>query len=240
MVSIVGAGPGDPGLITVRGLRALRAADVVLFDRLVSRELLMEAPRSAERIYAGKSPGCHTMTQQAINAILIDRARRGLYVVRLKGGDPFLFGRGGEEAQALTKAGVEFEVIPGVTSAFGVPAAAGIPVTHRSVSSSVTIVSGHDGRAHVDSDGTLIILMGVGKLDSISRGLIAAGRSAATPAAVIQDGTTHRQKVVTGTLADIARRAVLAGVRSPAIIVIGAVAAFARDIVSTVQERIIA
>jgi uroporphyrin-III C-methyltransferase len=238
MVSIVGAGPGDPGLITVRGLRALRATNVVLYDRLVSRELLAAAPRSAERIYAGKAPGCHTMTQPAINAILIDRARCGLRVVRLKGGDPFLFGRGGEEAQALADAGVPFEVIPGVTSAFAVPAAAGIPVTHRGVSSSVTIVSGHDGHADVDPDGTLVILMGVAKLDSISRELIAAGRSPATPAALIQDGTTRHQRVVTGVLGDIARRAALAGVRSPAIIVVGPVAAFARGVGSAVQETV--
>jgi uroporphyrin-III C-methyltransferase len=240
MVSIVGAGPGDPGLITVRGLRALRVADVVVYDRLVARELLVEAPRAAERIYAGKVPGCHTLAQAAINTILIGRARRGLRVVRLKGGDPFLFGRGGEEAQALTDAGVTFEVIPGVSSAFAVPAAAGIPVTHRDVSSSVTIVSGHDGRAEIDPDGTLVILMGVSKLEIISCALIAGGRSKSTPAAVIQDGTTQHQLVVTGTLADIAQRATLAGVRSPAIIVIGAVAAFARETVSTVRETVIA
>jgi uroporphyrin-III C-methyltransferase len=163
MVSIVGAGPGDPGLITVRGLRALRNADVVVYDRLIARELLDEAPCSAERIYAGKAPGRHVMSQATINSLLVDRARRGGHVVRLKGGDPFLFGRGGEEVEALVAAGVRYEVIPGVTSALAVPAAAGIPLTHRALSDSVTIVSGHDGRPEAGSNGTVVVLMGVEK-----------------------------------------------------------------------------
>jgi uroporphyrin-III C-methyltransferase len=169
------------------------------------------------------------MCQAAIIETLIDRARRGLRVVRLKGGDPFVFGRGGEETQALAAAGVAFEVIPGVTSAFAVPAAAGIPVTQRGVSGSVTVVSGHHGEVRTGADGTLVILMEVAKLPAITRRLLANGRSASTPVAVIQDGTTEHQRVVTGTLADIAIRAARADVHAPAVIVIGAVAAFARN-----------
>jgi uroporphyrin-III C-methyltransferase len=236
VVTLVGAGPGDPGLITVKGLEALRGADVVVFDRLVAAELVAQARAGAECIDVGKTPGRHTMPQAAINALLIDRARRGLAVVRLKGGDPFLFGRGGEEVQALDEAGIPNEVIPGVTSALAVPAAAGIPVTLRGISSSVSIVTGHAGAAVSREADTLVILMGVAQLAATTASLIAGGRSASTPAAVIESGTTTRQRVVTGTLKTIARRCADAEVRPPAVIVVGEVAAKADS--SSMKERI--
>ena len=229
MVYIVGAGPGDPELITVKGLACLRRADVVLYDRLVASELLGEAQPSAELIDVGKAPLRHRRSQEEINALLIEKARAGLTVVRLKGGDPFVFGRGGEECQALAEAGLAFEVVPGVSSAVAVPAYAGIPVTHRDYASSFTVVTGHsagDDAGGVDwaglpTTGTLVCLMGVSHLPEIARRLVALGRSAGTPAAVIGSGTTGRQTVVEGTLADIAERA--AGVETPATIVIGEV-----------------
>lgn len=236
MVTLVGAGPGDPGLITVRGLEALRSADVVVYDRLVAAELLEQAGPAAELIDVGKAPGRHTMPQAAINALLIDRARRGLNVVRLKGGDPFLFGRGGEEVRALDEAGIPNAVIPGVTSALAVPAAAGIPLTLRGASSSVSIVTGHAGAQDSLRADTLVILMGVAQLAATATKLIAGGRNANTPAAVIESGTTLRQRVVTGTLQTIARRSADANVRSPAVIVIGEVAALADS--SSMKVRI--
>jgi uroporphyrin-III C-methyltransferase len=233
MVYLVGAGPGDPELITLKGLHCLRRADVVLYDRLISPTLLDEAGPGAERVFVGKGPNCHAMTQEEINMLLITRAQQSRIVVRLKGGDPFIFGRGGEEALALTKAGVPFEVVPGVSSALAVPAYAGIPVTHRDYASSVTIVTGHEGHAHASPavnwealatlGGTLVILMGVKALPPLTQRLIASGLDASMPAAVIQEGTTPRQCVVTGTLADIAKRASDAGLSPPAVTVIGAV-----------------
>lgn len=230
-VYLVGAGPGDPELITVRGHRLLRQADVVLYDRLVHPELVDLARPSADRIYVGKAPREHTCTQGEINALLVARARQGDVVVRLKGGDPFVFGRGGEEAQALHEAGVPFEVVPGLTSAVSVPAYAGIPVTHRGVSSAFTVVTGHTcehGSSDVDWDalagsGTLVILMGLGRLPRIARTLVDAGRSPETPVAVIQSGSTEQQEVVRGTLADIDARA--AHLQPPATIVVGDVVA---------------
>ncbi len=231
-VFLIGAGPGDPELITLKGLRALRSADVVLYDRLISPELLQEARPGATIIYVGKGPGCHTMPQEQINDALVGYARQGHTVARLKGGDPFVFGRGGEEALALVDAGIPFEVIPGVTSAVAVPAYAGIPVTHRDYASSVTIVTGHEGKTAspaVDWEalaalgGTLIVLMGVTALPHFTQRLIDGGRATDTPVAVIQEGTTERQRVVTGTLADIAERARSAGLSSPALTVIGSV-----------------
>lgn len=239
-VFLVGAGPGDADLITVKGLRCLRAADVVVYDRLIEPALLAEARADAERIYVGKGPRCHAMKQDAINALLITKARHGKTVVRLKGGDPFVFGRGGEEALALAGAGVPFEVVPGVSSAVAVPAYAGIPVTHRGYAPQVTIVTGHEaareqgaGQHSADpvnwealaaAGGTLVILMGVRALPCITRRLLDGGLDRETPAAVIQQGTTQQQRVVTGTLATIARRAADAGLESPAITVVGAVA----------------
>ena len=239
-VYLIGAGPGDPELITVKGLRALRMADVILYDRLISPELLHEARVDATLVYVGKGPGCHTMPQEEINAALVSFARQGQSVARLKGGDPFVFGRGGEEAQALVGAGIPFEVIPGITSAIAVPAYAGIPVTHRDHASSVTIVTGHEGKAASPTvnwealaalGGTLIVLMGVKALPGFTRRLITAGLSATTPAAVIQEGTTAQQRIVTGTLENIAERAANAGLTSPALTVIGSVV----DVGSTLQ-----
>ncbi|HLH63487.1 MAG TPA: uroporphyrinogen-III C-methyltransferase [Ktedonobacteraceae bacterium] len=232
-VYLVGAGPADPDLITVKGLRCLRVADVVIYDSLVSPQLLEEAHPQAERVYVGKRAGHHCMKQEQINALLIQYAQQGRIVVRLKGGDPFVFGRGGEEALALAQAGTSFEIVPGVSSAIAVPAYAGIPVTHRHLASSVTIVTGHEDAAHTSSrvdwealaklDGTLVILMGVATLAHIAERLRNGGLHPDTPAAVIQEGTAPEQHVVTGTLETIADRAASAGITSPAVVVIGAV-----------------
>jgi uroporphyrin-III C-methyltransferase len=231
IVYLVGGGPGDPGLITVKGLACLRRAEVVLYDRLIAPELLDEAPATAELIDVGKEPTRHRRSQAEINALLIEKARAGKTVVRLKGGDPFVFGRGGEEGQALAEAGIHFEVIPGVSSAIAVPAYAGIPVTHRQVATSFTVLTGHTAdEAEVDWDayvlprsGTLIFLMGVQHLPEIVTQLVAHGRSPQTPAAVIERGTTPQQVVVTGTLADIAERAQVSGIHPPATLVVGEV-----------------
>jgi len=234
-VYLVGAGPGDPELITLKGLRYLRAADVVVYDRLINLSLLDEVPPVAERIFVGKEPGYHSMKQEEINSLLIKYAQRGCLVVRLKGGDPFIFGRGGEEALALADAGIPFEIVPGVSSAIAVPAYAGIPVTHREYSSSVTIVTGHEDPTHASStvnwemlarlDSTLVILMGMSALPSITRQLLNGGLHPDTPAAVIQQGTVPQQCIVTDTLANIAEHAKTARIKSPAVVVIGAVAA---------------
>jgi uroporphyrin-III C-methyltransferase len=232
-VFLVGAGPGDPELITLKGLRSLRKADVVVYDRLICPDLLDEAPLQAERVFVGKASGHHSMKQEEINALLITYARRGCIVVRLKGGDPFVFGRGGEEALALAQAGIPFEVVPGVSSAIAVPAYAGIPVTQRGLASSVTIVTGHEqcGPSSVDWEalarvgGTLVILMGVETLPHITQRLLNGGLHPDTPAAVIQQGTVPQQHVVTDTLAGIAERARIAKIQSPAVVVIGAVVA---------------
>ena len=233
-VALVGAGPGDPGLMTVRGLELLRQAQVVIYDRLVDPRLLDEAPR-ARRIFAGKASGNHALPQEHITMLLITHARRGRRVVRLKGGDPFVFGRGGEEALALARARIPFEVVPGVSSAVAVPAYAGIPVTHRGVASSFTVVTGHgsaSGReSSVDwarlarSADTLVVLMGLESLPRIARELIAAGRPATTPVALVRWGTTSAQETVTGTLRDIAARAARARLEPPVVIVVGDVVA---------------
>lgn len=231
-VLLVGAGPGDPGLITRRGLEALRACDVVVYDRLVAPELVEEAA-CAERIYVGKVPGGRSADQQLINLLLVTHASAGRVVVRLKGGDPFVFGRGGEEAQALVAAGVDFEVVPGVTSAVAAPAYAGIPVTHRGVSSSFAVLTGHQstgagaGRWEELAGGpdTLVLLMGVEGLRRASGRLIAAGRPPEQPAAVIEWATTPRQRTVRGSLASIADVAEAAGIEPPATAVVGEVVA---------------
>jgi uroporphyrin-III C-methyltransferase len=215
-VFLVGAGPGDPGLITVRGLELLRRCDAVVYDRLVAPELVAEAPAEALRI--GREP----LAQEEINRLLVQLARRGLDVVRLKGGDPFLFGRGGEEAVALVEAGVPFEVVPGVSSIAAVPAAAGIPVTHRGVSSQVTVVNGHgplDFAALAASPGTLVVFMGLGRLDELAAGLVEHGREPGTPAAVIASGTLPEQRVVVARLDRIAEAA--SALEAPALVVVG-------------------
>ena len=226
-VALVGGGPGDPGLITTRGRRLLAQADVVVVDRLAPRELLAGLDDDVEIIEAGKSPDAHTITQDEINAVLVDRAQAGNRVVRLKGGDPFVLGRGGEEVLACLAAGVEVEVVPGVTSAFAVPSAAGIPVTHRNVSRQVTVVSAHDAAldwpALASLDGTLVLLMGVTRLKEHAARLVELGRAASTPVAVVERGTTPDQRTTIGTLADIGDRAVARAVRSPAVVVVGPV-----------------
>ena len=228
IVYIVGGGPGDPGLITVKGLNYLRRADVVLYDRLVAQELLTEAPPHAELIDVGKEPKRHRRSQTEINDLLIEKAREGKVVVRLKGGDPFVFGRGGEECQALAQAGIRYEIVPGVSSAVAVPAYAGIPVTQRGTTTSFAVIAGHTGDTESDIDwagishiGTLVFLMGVEHMLEIVQRLIAHGRSSDTPVAVIQDGTTENQIVVTGTLADIVEKA--EGIRPPAVLIVGEV-----------------
>jgi uroporphyrin-III C-methyltransferase len=229
-VYLVGAGPGDPGLITVRGLQLLHSAQVIVYDQLVSLELLEETPSTAIRIFVGKQAGRHCIAQEEINRILIDQAQLGYEVVRLKGGDPFVFGRGGEEAEALADAEIPFEIVPGVSSAVAVPAYAGIPLTHRKFASSFAVVTGHEarkGKSAVDwgklatAVDTLVILMGLHNLPAIVAKLIAHGRSPETPAAVIRRGTTNEQETVIGTLADIVEKS--ASLKAPTLIVVGKV-----------------
>ena len=231
----MGAGPGDPDLMTVKGLTLLARADVIVYDQLASPELLHQARAGAEIIYVGKKAGAHTLPQGGINELLVDKAKAGFTVVRLKGGDPFVFGRGGEEAEALAAAGVLFEVVPGVTSAVAVPAYAGIPVTHREHTTLVTFVTGHEDPTKPESTipwdnlganpGTLVFLMGVKNLAENCRRLVQAGRPPDTPAAVIQSGTLPTQRTLSGTLADMADRAQEAGIQPPAILVVGSVTA---------------
>ncbi len=234
-VSLVGAGPGDPGLITVAGRERLRRADVVVYDRLAHPALVAEAPADAERIYVGKASADHAVPQDEIGRLLVDRARAGKRVVRLKGGDPFVFGRGGEEADDLVAAGVEFDVVPGITSAIAVPAYAGIPITHRDAASSFAVVTGHeapgkpasriDWAALATGVDTLVFLMGRRALAEIATRLIAEGRDPATPAAAIEWGTTPRQRTVSAPLAELADAAEAAALSPPTVIVVGDVVA---------------
>jgi uroporphyrinogen III methyltransferase/synthase len=229
-VALVGAGPGDPGLLTRRGAELLAQAEVVVYDRLVAPALLELAPADAERIYVGKAPDRVEMQQADINELLVERGQAGKRVVRLKGGDPFVFGRGGEEAEALAAAGVAFEVVPGITSAIAAPAYAGIPVTHRGSSTHFTVVTGHEDPAKGQSDvdwealaragGTLVILMGAGRIDEIARRLIDGGRDPSTPVAAVRNGTRADQQTVRADLATIGS----AGVAAPSAIVVGDVA----------------
>jgi uroporphyrin-III C-methyltransferase / precorrin-2 dehydrogenase / sirohydrochlorin ferrochelatase len=232
-VALVGGGPGDPDLITVRGRRLLAEADVVIADRLGPRDLLAELPPHVEVIDAAKIPYGRFMAQEAINAALVEHAKAGRSVVRLKGGDPFVFGRGMEEAEALAEAGIPYTVVPGISSSISVPGAAGIPVTHRGVAHEFTVVSGHvapeDPRSLVDwaalaeLRGTLVVLMGVDKIGRIAEALIAHGRAADTPVALVQEGTTAAQRRVDATLGTVAAVVEREGVRPPAVIVIGEV-----------------
>lgn len=231
-VYLVGAGPGDPGLLTVKALALLESCDTLVYDYLVNPELLSHVRATADRIYVGKVGGGRNTPQRQINNVLIQHAREGRRIVRLKGGDPFLFGRGGEEAEALVEAGVPFEVVPGVSSALAVPAYAGIPLTHRGLSSSVTVITGArhgDGKfeagafTHLASADTVVVLMGVAHLREIANDMVNSGRSVETPAAVIRWGTYNGQKTVTGTLGSIAVEAECAGMRPPAVIIIGEV-----------------
>ncbi|HVT15310.1 MAG TPA: uroporphyrinogen-III C-methyltransferase [Thermoanaerobaculia bacterium] len=227
-VYLVGAGPGDPRLITVRGLECLRRAEVVVYDRLVNPALLAEAP-AAEHVFAGKATGGHGMRQEEINRLLVDHARAGRTVVRLKGGDAFVFGRGGEEALACAAAGIDCEVVPGVSSSIAVPARAGIPVTHRGVAGGFAVVTGHcmerdrlDWAALARLD-TVVVLMGLERLPEIASLLLRHGRSPATPAAVIAQGTLPEEQVLVATLGEIAGAAARAGLQPPATIVVGEV-----------------
>ncbi|MEW5733250.1 MAG: uroporphyrinogen-III C-methyltransferase [Thermodesulfobacteriota bacterium] len=232
-VILVGAGPGDPGLITVRGLSWLATADVVVYDYLAAPELLAQAKPGAKLVYVGKKGGDHTLPQEGINRLIVNEAKAGALVVRLKGGDPFIFGRGGEEAEELVEAGIEFEVVPGVSSAIAAPAYAGIPLTHRAHTTSVAFVTGHEEAGKETSGiawdhlatgiGTLVFLMGVKNLPDICAELVKNGRRADTPAALVRWGTRPEQQTVTGTLGDIVAKARKAKIKPPAVFVVGTV-----------------
>ncbi|HTA46604.1 MAG TPA: uroporphyrinogen-III C-methyltransferase [Bryobacteraceae bacterium] len=226
-VYLVGAGPGDPELITLKAKRLLEIADSILFDHLASSELLDLAPSSAERLYVGKKKSDHAVSQEEICALLIDRARRGLNVVRLKGGDPFIFGRGGEEAEALADAGIPFEVVPGVTSPLGIAAYTGVPLTHRDHTSVVTFITGHDvlkiDWTKVGTSETLVIFMGLSHFDEIANQIVAAGRSADTPAMAVRWGTRPDQDVITGTLETLPQLIHEHALKPPATIIVGEV-----------------
>jgi len=232
-IYLVGAGPGDPGLITVKGKECIQTADVIIYDYLASPALLKYAPPSAEMIYVGKQGGDHTLSQDGINALMVEKAKAGLTVCRLKGGDPFIFGRGGEEAEVLVAKGIPFEVVPGVTSAVAAAAYAGIPLTHRKLTATLAFVTGHEDPHKEESSieweslargiGTLVFFMGVKNLPDITQKLIANGKSPDTPVALIRWGTTPEQQTVTGTLDNITERVKKAGLKAPAIIVVGQV-----------------
>jgi uroporphyrinogen III methyltransferase/synthase len=231
-VYIIGAGPGDPGLITLRGAECIAEADVIVYDYLVAPEILSHAGKDARLIYAGKQGGNHTLSQWQINDLLVAEAQGGAIVARLKGGDPFIFGRGGEEAEALREKGIPFEIVPGISSAVAAPAYAGIPLTHRSHTVSVAFVTGHEDPTKGKSDldwptlagiGTLVFLMGVKNLPSITENLIKAGKEPSTPAALIRWGTTSRQQTLTGKLHNIAQKAEESGFAPPSIFVVGTV-----------------
>jgi uroporphyrin-III C-methyltransferase/precorrin-2 dehydrogenase/sirohydrochlorin ferrochelatase len=230
IVYLVGAGPGDPELLTIKGRRLLGRADTVVYDALVDPRLLDLCPTSALRVFAGKRSGCHTRSQDEINAILVEEARAGRTVVRLKGGDPFIFGRGGEEAEALAGAGIRFEVVPGVSAGTAIPAYAGIPLTHRDVTAEVVFLTGHDSAStpspvewarYAASPATLVVFMGLANLGDIARLLIEHGRDPRCPVAVISNGTTEAQRTAVAPLESIADEAASAGMAPPALIIIG-------------------
>lgn len=234
-VYLVGAGPGDPGLLTIKGRECIEKAQVIIYDRLVNPALLSYKSHKAELIYVGKSPKRHTLTQEEINQLIVKKALEGKVVTRLKGGDPFVFGRGGEEGQALKREGIPFEIVPGITSSIAVPAYAGIPVTHRGVAVSFTVITGHEDPDKEETQinwlrlakdpGTLIFLMGVENLPMIVKQLLAGGKDRNTPVAVVRWGTYSRQQVVTGTIESIVKTVKETGITSPAIILVGDVVA---------------
>ena len=237
-VYLVGAGPGEPELLTLRAVRLLQQAEVIVYDNLVSDGVLEFVSPTAERIYAGKRRNEHTLRQAQINALLVKLARAGKQVVRLKGGDPFIFGRGGEELQALAAAGVAFEVVPGVTAAAGVACYAGIPLTHRDYAQRCLFVTGHlkDGTADLDwpslvrANQTVVIYMGLSGLPDICRQMVLHGAAPDLPIAVVQDGSMPSQKVVTGTLSNMAERVAHAGLKSPCLTIIGEVVKLHQDL----------
>ncbi len=239
-VYLIGAGPGDPGLLTIKAKECIENADVVVYDYLASPFLLDYAKKNAQIIYVGKKGGDHTLSQDEINQLLVDKAKLGLDIARLKGGDPFVFGRGGEEAQMLLSFGVPYEVIPGVTSAIAAPAYAGIPVTHRDHTSFVSFITGHENPdkketsmqwdIYAKSNATLVFLMGVKNLENIAKNLINNGKSPDTPVALVRWGTTARQQTVTGTLETIVEKVKKAKLKSPAIIVIGHVVSLRNEL----------
>lgn len=238
-VYIVGAGPGDVDLITVKGVKCIQSADVILYDRLINKELLAYAKPGAELIYSGKLPGFHAKKQETINYLIVKHAQKGKVVTRLKGGDPFVFGRGGEEAQVLAEHGISFEIIPGITSGIAAPAYAGIPVTHRDYSSSFAMVTGHMKAGKDDSIrwenlakgvDTLAIYMGVGNLPYICEQLISGGRTGSSPVAVVHWGTTGSQQTVTGTLTTIEEIVKNSEIKNPSMIIVGEVVKLREDI----------
>ncbi|GAA2206454.1 uroporphyrinogen-III C-methyltransferase [Nonomuraea monospora] len=247
-VALVGGGPGDPGLITVRGRQLLAQADVVVADRLAPRALLDELAPDVELIDAAKVPYGRSLSQETINELLVDRARQGKFVVRLKGGDSFVFGRGGEEMIACAEAGIPVLVVPGLTSAVAVPAAAGVPVTHRGVSQEFHVISVHvapdDPKSTVDwpglarSQGTLVLLMAVERLAKVAEALIRDGRSPETPVMVVQDGTLPTQRAVTASLSTVADRVSAAGIRPPAIVIVGDVVRVGQEVEMVRAERL--
>src|SRR5580704_1322603 len=229
MTYLIGAGPGDPSLITVKGRRILTRADVILYDHLANDRLLDLAPAHAERIYVGKKRAKHEMTQEEISALMVERARRGWTVVRLKGGDPFIFARGGEEMEALAAAGIPFEIVPGVTTPLGIAAYTGVPLTHREHTSAVTFVTGHNVEAidwsKIGGSETIVLFMGLVNFPAIAKELIAQGRSSATPAMAVRWATRPDQQTIAGTLGDLAEKIAVANLRPPATIIIGEVVA---------------
>lgn len=230
-VYLVGAGPGDPGLLTLKGKSCIQKADAVIYDYLASRELLKYASADAELIYVGKKGGDHTLSQDKINSLIVEKAKQGLVVTRLKGGDPFIFGRGGEEAEELIKAGMDFEIVPGISSAIAAPAYAGIPLTHRQFTSTVAFVTGHedpnkstsriDWKSLAKGMGTIVFLMGVKNLPTIVDRLIHCGKQPGTPVALVRWGTTAKQVTVSGTLSDIVEKVKAVGLKPPSVIVVG-------------------
>jgi uroporphyrin-III C-methyltransferase len=234
-VYIVGAGPGDPDLLTIKAMKCIQKADVILYDRLINKEVLQYANPETDLVYCGKLPNYHTMKQETINKFLVKYAQQGKIVTRLKGGDPFLFGRGAEEAESLVKAGISFEVIPGITSGIAAPAYAGIPVTHRDVSSSCAFLTGHfkagseeemKWKLLAQSVDTLAIYMGIRNLPDITEKLIEAGKSSSTPVALIEWGTYDHQRTVTGSLKNIVTIAEQEAVQNPSMIIVGEVVNF--------------
>ena len=239
-VYLVGAGPGDAKLITVRAVELLKSADVVLYDRLVSKKILSLVPKSAQKIYVGRQVGDDTSHQENTNSLMLKMAQTKRKIVRLKGGDPIIFGRGGEEAEFLRKNKIKYEIVPGITSGIGSATYSGIPLTHRKYSSSVVFVTGHEDpekkreavrwKRLAKSVDTIVIMMGLSRIDTICRALMDGGMDKDTPVAVIQDGTTPKHKMITGTLSNIAKRVKQNKIRAPANIIIGKVVTLSKTI----------